>query len=90
MHKEMDKLVRQCVWGSLKIKRKIHFLGWDVLCRSKLRGGAIFRRSEDVNRCLLAKFGWHILTGEGEGWCTIIRSKYNLTENGSWLFKSKQ
>lgn len=39
-HKEMDKYMRQCVWGSSPANKKIHLLNWDTLCKPKKHGGA--------------------------------------------------
>lgn len=89
-HRELDRLVQQCIWGSSTLKNKVHLLGWDVLCKPKSEGGAGLRRAEDMNRCLLAKLGWRILTCERETWCKVMRSKYNVQEESSLLFRNKQ
>lgn len=54
-HKELDKAVRNCVWGSLTEQRRIHLLNWDILCRSEACGGGGLRSAEFMNKALLAK-----------------------------------
>lgn len=55
MHKELDKAIRQCIWGSSVTKRHIHLLRWDSLCRPMEKGVAGLRHSEGMNKALLAK-----------------------------------
>lgn len=78
-HKEIDKAVRDCVWGSSANQRRVHLLDWATLCRTKKEGGAGLRRAEDMNRALLAKLGWRMLVCGDEAWCKLIKSKYGVT-----------
>lgn len=55
VHKEMDKSVRKCVWGSSSGDRGVHLLSWEELCKPKKTGGVNLRSAEDVNCALLAK-----------------------------------
>lgn len=89
-HKKLDKLVTQCVWGTSPAKKKVHLISWENLCKPKAMGGAGLQRAENVNKCLLAKLGWCILSCEGEAWGQLLWEKYGLTENGAWMFKHKQ
>lgn len=67
MHKELDSAVRQCIWGSTA-GRRIHLLSWETLRKPKEESGDGLRRASDMNKSLLAKLGWHILTcGERHG-----------------------
>lgn len=38
VHKEFDKAIKSCVWGSTATCKKIHLLNWDVLCSPKSVG----------------------------------------------------
>lgn len=65
IHKELDKAVRHYIWGSSAERRKIHLINWDVVCRLKERGGLGVRKSEAMNKALLAKLAWRVLTQKG-------------------------
>lgn len=62
VHKEIDKCVRRCVWGSTEDKKGINLVGWNILCRLKERRGVGLKRADAMNRALLAKLAWRILT----------------------------
>lgn len=89
-HKDIDKQVRKCIWGSSLMKRNIHLLSWDVLCRPNSEGGGGLQRPEDIIKCMLAKLGWRLLTCDGNTWCQNLRDKYKVNEEGVWQFKHKQ
>lgn len=71
------------------MKRKIHLLSWDTVCRPKEWGEAGIRRSEDMDKSLLAKLGWRLLTCGEETWCQVMREKYGLREGMPLHFKQK-
>lgn len=76
--------------GSTAEKRHLHLLSWDVLCRPKDKEGAGLKRAELMNKALLAKFAWRMITQGDEAWCKIICSKYGVNDDGLAVFKSKQ
>ncbi|XP_026442835.1 uncharacterized protein LOC113342538 [Papaver somniferum] len=41
--------------------RKLHLLGWDILCSPKPEGGLGFRKSELINLAMLAINAWRII-----------------------------
>lgn len=89
-HKEIDRAVRQCIWGSSALKKKIHLLNWETLCRQKEWGGAGIRRAANMNKSLLAKLGWPLLTCGEDTWCQVMREKYGLRQGMPLSFKHKQ
>lgn len=90
VHKEIDRYVRRCVWGESEGVRKMHLVSWDTLCRPKYRGGFGLKRAEGMNKSLLAKLGWRLLTQGDTMWARILRAKYGVDEAGPVVFNHKQ
>ena len=52
---EIETMIKKFWWGQRGDKRKIHWLKWDELTKSKLEGGMRFRDITMFNDSLLAK-----------------------------------
>ncbi|KAF4365374.1 hypothetical protein F8388_012526 [Cannabis sativa] len=56
--------------------RYLSLKAWDSLCKPKSCGGLGFRRAEDINFCLLAKFGWTLASKQTCLWKSILLDRY--------------
>jgi hypothetical protein len=50
-------------WGSKEGERKIHWMSWERLSKSKKQGGMRFRSISNFNKSLLGKHCWTLATG---------------------------
>lgn len=55
VHKEMDRAVRKCVWGSVTEHQSVHLLRGETLLKSKKAGGFNLKFAKYMNWALLAK-----------------------------------
>ncbi|KAL0456254.1 UNVERIFIED_CONTAM: LINE-1 retrotransposable element O protein [Sesamum latifolium] len=59
--KEFQSLAADFFWNDGD-HRRIHWIAWDKMCTSKLKGGLEFRNLETFNLALLVKQLWHLIT----------------------------
>lgn len=63
IHKDIDRLVRRCVWGEMDSRNKMHLVSWETLCKPKhLEGGVGLRMAAWLSKALLAKLAWKVHT----------------------------
>ncbi|XP_024172251.1 uncharacterized protein LOC112178325 [Rosa chinensis] len=74
-----DDLHQMCAkfwWGSKPNERKIHWMSWERLCRSKEEGGMGFRDLHAHNLALLAKQGWRLIRYPGSLVSRLFKARY--------------
>jgi hypothetical protein len=74
--KQIVKLQREFLWGGTNRVRKIPWVSWTNVCKSKANGGLGIRDLRAVNLALLSKWRWRLLSG-GQGiWRDILMARY--------------
>lgn len=64
-------------WNSADNRRKYRFVRWKLMCRLKSLGGLGIINTAIMNKCLLVKWWWKIMTsGAGSLWFSILKAKY--------------
>lgn len=56
--KEVEKIKRRFLWSEIDEKRKVHYVGWDKICRYKEDGGLGVIDLEIKIKVLLNKWIW--------------------------------
>ena len=51
----LDRLNRNFLWGSSEVAKKIHWVGWDKVIKSKEEGGLGLQSAKGKNIALLSK-----------------------------------
>jgi hypothetical protein len=83
--KEVDKRIRNMVWGSSVDKRRIHLMNWDKICTYKEDGGLILKKSRDQNNAILMKLAFGVLTRPNE----ILHTFKHIKSYVKWVHTSK-
>ena len=92
---EIETMIKKFWWGQWGDKRKIHWLKWDELTKSKLEGGMGFRDIAMFNDSLLAKQAWRLLKNPKSLFyrvfkarffpnCTIMEAKHTSGGSHAW------
>ncbi|KAK5835835.1 hypothetical protein PVK06_011547 [Gossypium arboreum] len=57
---DIERLVRQFIWGCTEGQFKMALVGWDAICQPRARGGLGFRHLNDQNSSFLMKIGFSL------------------------------
>ncbi|XP_021724434.1 uncharacterized protein LOC110691788 [Chenopodium quinoa] len=73
---EIKKLCRNFFWGQKKDERKMSWVAWEKFYAPKSHGGLGFQDMRNLNRALLAKQAWRIMTNEDSLMSKVLKGKY--------------
>ncbi|XP_074306059.1 uncharacterized protein LOC141641287 [Silene latifolia] len=73
---EIRSLITSFWWGASNGRKKIPWIAWEKMCRSKEHGGLGFRDFQLFNKALLGKQGWRLMTEDTSLMARVIRGKY--------------
>ena len=62
--------------GSSKASKKVHWVGWHKVVKSKEEGGLRLQAAKGRNNSLLAKLNWRFHTKKDTLWSQVLRQKY--------------
>jgi len=74
--KDIKSMLAKFWWGSKEGERKIHWMSWERMSKSKNSGDMGFRGVGDFNMALLGKHYWRLLTGEETLMGRVFKSRY--------------
>uniref|UniRef100_A0A2N9JBI5 CCHC-type domain-containing protein n=1 Tax=Fagus sylvatica TaxID=28930 RepID=A0A2N9JBI5_FAGSY len=73
---EINSMLSNYWWGQKQGERRIHWMGWKKLARSKKVGGMGFRDLKLFNSALLARQCWRLLHNPHSLVFRVLKSKY--------------
>lgn len=71
----MEKAGRSFFWQGNSLKKKYHLVRWEIVCKSKKKGGLGLKNIRKLNISLLCKWWWRLENEEGL-WQMIVKYKY--------------
>ena len=72
----LQSLFSKFWWGQTNKERKIHWLGWEQLCKSKCRIGLGFRDLSSFKLALLVKQEWRLFYNHNPLFYKVFKAKY--------------
>ncbi|CAN1153418.1 Putative ribonuclease H protein At1g65750 [Linum perenne] len=73
---EIDKKIRDFIWGSSDQGRKTHLVSWDRICSPKSEGGLGLRLASHLKRAYMTKLAFLFFTNADALWVRILQNKY--------------
>ena len=72
----LDKTSQNFLWGSSEAKRKMHWVGWNKVPKSKAEGGLGFQSAKGRNLAYLSKLNRRFHEEKNALWSQVLRKKY--------------
>ncbi|XP_019099588.1 PREDICTED: uncharacterized protein LOC109132435 [Camelina sativa] len=76
LYRKLTSAMRDFRWNSCQGNRKISWVAWSEMCKSKADGGLGFKDLGDFNQALLAKQAWRILNNPESLVSRFYKSRY--------------
>jgi hypothetical protein len=73
---ELTNLIQNYWWGAERGRRKMHWLSWPKLNRSKYQGGLGFTDMRIFNQALLARQAWRLLVFPDSLVARVLKARY--------------
>lgn len=78
---EIEQIMVPFLWGQKGGEKKVHWVSWKNLCKTKNEGGMGFKDLSMFNMALLTKHGWWIMIELSTLLHQILKARYFPTTN---------
>ena len=91
---KLDALYCNFWWRNKEENKQGCFLkSWDSICSPKSEGGLGIKKMVDMNKALVAKLTWEVVSNEDKTWVNVLKKKYVrnrnfMPKNASWASQS--
>ncbi|CAN1141431.1 Putative ribonuclease H protein At1g65750 [Linum perenne] len=78
---EIDRRIRNFVWGTTEEERKVSLVAWETICLPKEKGELGLKTAHQLNRAYLTKLAFLIFKEKDRLWVRILQDKYFSDSN---------
>ena len=78
----IEKMMRTFLWDTGETGKGRSLVAWDLVVRSKEKGGLGLRNLKKKNLALLGMWPWRFPREQQFLWAKVIKSKYGIQNNG--------
>jgi hypothetical protein len=76
----MGKMICRFWWAQQNKERKMHWVSWEQMCKTKEKGGLGYRDLHMFNLATLVRQGWRLIQNPNSLCAQILLAKYSLLE----------
>ncbi|XP_073051225.1 uncharacterized protein [Primulina eburnea] len=85
---EIEKTIRNFLWGGSNEERKCHLIKWETVTKPKELGGLGIRRMHPTNLAFMTKLGWRLMEEQGKLWVQVLKNKYIRSDSNTIKIQS--
>ncbi|KAE8676041.1 hypothetical protein F3Y22_tig00111634pilonHSYRG00007 [Hibiscus syriacus] len=77
---EIERLIRNFIWGGSADKQGMHLVKWEELCQPLKDGGIGMKKVHSQNEAFLMKLAFRLIADNSKLWVRVPRSKYKIRD----------
>lgn len=81
--KQINRIQRNFIWGTTNEYKKIHYVNWNMVTKSKENGGFDIKDANTKKFLALSNLAWRIITNPTVLWCKVIILKYTRNKTST-------
>ncbi|KAH9735416.1 putative ribonuclease H protein [Citrus sinensis] len=78
---KIDKACRKFIWSGNSNQQWMSMVSWDTLCKPKAYRGLGLKELNVMNKALLMKLSWGIISGKDSLWVQVLCTKYGVNNS---------
>ena len=78
---KIDKACRKFIWSGTSNQQRMSMVSWDTLCKPKAYGGLGLKELNVMNKALLMKLSWRIISAKDSLWVQVLCTKYGVNNS---------
>ncbi|KAH9791596.1 putative ribonuclease H protein [Citrus sinensis] len=78
---KIDKACRKFIWSGNSNQQRMSMVSWDTLCKPKAYGGLGLKELNVMNKALLMKLSWGIISAKDNLWVQVLCTKYGVNNS---------